>query len=93
MKSFLLWFDDSKNPLEQKVKIAAAYYQKKFSRKPDTCLVTPNMIPTESKGQIEIDGISVRAWRSALPNHLCLGVEDVPEYVGADSSRSAEVQR
>lgn len=74
MTSGLLWFDNSKDALADKVKRAAAYYEKKYGRKPELCLVNPAMMVEQ-----KLDGlkdISVRPWRPVLPHHLWIGVDE-----------------
>lgn len=79
MKNFMLWFDASPRSLVEKVAVAAAYFEKKYGKKAEICLVhpgmdlslTPNPIPLGEGAEI-----AVRPWRGALPGHLCIGVED-----------------
>lgn len=73
MHTGMLWFDNSPAALETKIQKAVDYYQKKFGRRPDLCLVHPSMLkdapPVEGK-------ITVRPYRPVLPGHLWIGVED-----------------
>ncbi len=69
----MYWFDDDpKTCLEEKVRRAAAYYQKKYGAKPNTCL-TNSM--SGKVGKIVVDDITVRISNYVLPNHFYLGVE------------------
>lgn len=74
MNTGLLWFDDSKTPIEQKLERAAKHYENKFGQKPTRCLVHPsvcNRIAGDSKmiGDIKI----VASWQ-VLPDHFWLMV-------------------
>ncbi|NWG35150.1 MAG: hypothetical protein HXY42_11960 [Chloroflexi bacterium] len=72
MHTGMLWFDNSPTALEIKIQKAMDYYQKKFGRRPDLCLVHPTML----QDQTPKDGkITVRAYRPILPGHLWIGVE------------------
>jgi hypothetical protein len=75
----MLWLDNSSASLADKVRKAAAYYQKKYGRAPNLCLVHPSMMKDQ---QLEEDGgITIRPYRPVLPHHLWIGVEELPEYV------------
>lgn len=77
----MLWFDnDPDTPLSLKVQKAAEYYQKKYGRLPDTCLVHPAML---ADAQLHVDRIIVQPLKTLRPNHLWLGInEKLPS--GAD---------
>lgn len=69
----MLWFDNSpKTTLDEKVKRAAEYYQKKYGRIPDVCLVHPSMMENKKS---ELSGISVKANRAITPGHLWVGTD------------------
>ena len=74
MNAGMLWFDnDPKTALSTKIEKAANYYQKKYGRKPNLCLINPNSLNGEKSG----DGkITIRPYRPVLPGHLWIGVED-----------------
>lgn len=74
MKIGMLWFDNSKSRLEEKVQQAAAYYQAKHGRKPNVCMVHPKMMPPD----FQQNGVEVRTSPSILPHHLWIGVEEQP---------------
>jgi hypothetical protein len=77
MSTGLLWFDNDPNTsLSQKIAKAAAYYQKKYGRAPELCLVNPSMLA--GKQPPDIEGITVRMYRPVLPGHLWIGFEDMP---------------
>lgn len=87
METFMLWYDASNKPLSEKVKAAAHFYRKKYGRMPDLCLVHP------SEGAAVVDSITVRPWRGALPHHLCIGVDEAPEYVDRHEETNADQAR
>ena len=67
MHTGMLWFDDTQTTLDNKIKKAAEYYQKKYGRTPDLCLVHPSMM---SDSVVEGEKITVRAYRPVLPGHI-----------------------
>ncbi len=76
MHTGLLWYDnDPRTTLSVKIQKAMDYYNKKFGRKPDLCLVHPSMMET-GKGQVELGKLVVRAYRSVMPGHFWIGTED-----------------
>jgi hypothetical protein len=70
----MLWLCTKKELLDN-IQAAADYYHQKYGRKPELCLVHPNMLKDQS---VEIEGIVVRPWRPVLPGHLWIGIEDKP---------------
>jgi hypothetical protein len=76
MRTGMLWFDnDPKTDLPTKVLRAAEYYQKKYGCSPNLCFVHPSMIKPEIG---RASGIELRPSRQVLPNHLWLGVGEIP---------------
>ena len=76
MHTGMLWHDnDPKRTLEQKIARAIDYYNKKYGRKPELCLVNPSMATADDLSSVD-HLITVRAWRPVLPNHLWIGMED-----------------
>ncbi len=74
MKTGMLWFDnDAKRTLAEKVERAAAYYQKKYGRRPSLCFVHPSMLQGDAKKAGEI---ALEASRQVLPNHFWLGFQE-----------------
>lgn len=73
MHTGMLWFDDDqKSTLETKIKKAVEYYQKKYGRTPDLCLVHPSTM----EGQQLPENMTVRPYRPVLPGHIWIGIED-----------------
>jgi hypothetical protein len=75
MHTGMLWFDNSQTALTVKIQKAVDYYQKKYGRNPDLCLVHPSMMEKNQR-QLEIDKMTVRPYRPVLPGHIWIGIED-----------------
>jgi hypothetical protein len=72
----MLWFDnDPKTTLSVKIQKAMDYYNKKFGRIPDICLVHPSMLDGGQK-QFELGKLTIRPYQPVMPGHLWIGVED-----------------
>lgn len=79
MHTGLMWFDnDPQTALSVKIRKASDYYNKKFGRLPDICLVNPSMLGDQPVESVEQRGmlITVRPYRPVLPGHLWIGVEE-----------------
>lgn len=74
MQAGMMWFDNDKSTsLSAKITKAAAYYQKKYGRTPDLCMVNPNMIDSKDK----LDGkITIRPYQPIVSGHLWIGIDD-----------------
>lgn len=71
MTTGMLWFDNNPTqPLDVKVQKAVDYYQQKYGKLPNLCLVHPSMIT----GGVNAC-IPVKPYRPILPGHLWLGDE------------------
>ncbi|MEA3350483.1 MAG: hypothetical protein U9Q82_07680 [Chloroflexota bacterium] len=82
----MLWFDnDKKAGLDDKIKRAANYYQKKYGQFPDMCFVHPAMFSGNGNTRgVELcpqkgnppstERVEVRISQSLLPNHFWLGI-------------------
>ena len=75
MHTGMLWFDNSQTALTVKIQKAVDYYNKKYGRSPDLCLVHPSMRETNQR-QLEINKLTVRPYRPVLPGHIWIGIED-----------------
>lgn len=76
MHTGMLWFDnDPRATLDLKIKKAMDYYNKKYGRIPDICLVNPGMLEAGQK-QIELGKLLVRPYQPVMPGHFWIGVED-----------------
>jgi len=78
MHTGMLWFDNSQTALSVKITKAVEYYQKKYGRTPDLCLVHPSLFDAETREQLKMDiaGLTVRPYRPVLPEHIWVGIED-----------------
>ncbi len=76
MHTGMLWFDnDPRTTLSVKIQKAMDYYNKKFGRVPDICLVHPSMFDAGQK-QFELGKLTIRPYQPVMPGHLWIGVED-----------------
>jgi hypothetical protein len=66
----ILWFDNSSNPFEAKLQVAASHFQNRFGRSARTCHVNPAENITGSIG-----GISIEQDPLVLKSHLWIGDE------------------
>jgi hypothetical protein len=85
-KSGLLWFDDSGEPLEEKVLKAAAHYQAKHGHAPDLCFVHPGVFASDADQVIVAGQIEIRPGRAVLAHHLWLGVREARQRTPASAS-------
>ena len=71
----LLWFDDDpKLDLFTKIERGAKYFQEKYKKKANFCLVNPAMLKDEIGNS---DQIEVRVNPIILPHHFWIGIKDV----------------
>lgn len=73
MDTGMLWFDDSDRTLEMKVQRAATYYQEKYEKQPNLCVVHPSMLP---EGEVALDLITVKPATAVMPHHYWIGVHE-----------------
>lgn len=71
----MLWFDeDPSSSLPSRVERAASYYQSKYGRQPNTCVLHPNTL-----GEVDpasIPAVKVETSMRVLPEHFWVGVEE-----------------
>lgn len=68
----MLWLDaDVKSSLEEKVLRAVAYYEDKYGRAPDLCLVNT---ATFSEEERTVGQVKVQRAKTILPNHFWVGL-------------------
>ena len=85
MEVGMLWYDDTKKELSEKVARAVEYYRSKYGVAPTLCFVNPSMLK-----QAEMVGsVQVRPARTVLANHFWVGVGEAPE----PASRQAAPRR
>ena len=73
MHTGMLWFDNSKTTLQEKLEKAIDYYFKKYGKRADLCLLHPSTMENE---KVEIKGLTIRPYRPVLPGHIWVGIED-----------------
>lgn len=71
MKIGMLWFDNSQDPLPQKINRAIQHYNQTRPT-PATCVF---MNDKQYPQLPEIPGLALKTSRSILPNHYWVGVE------------------
>ena len=79
MHTGMLWFDNSKITLPEKIQKAVDYYFKKYGKQPDLCLVHPSMLESNQRQMSLKSGtvsLTVRPYRPVLPGHIWIGIED-----------------
>lgn len=81
----MLWWC-TKPALKDNIQAAVDHYENKYGRKPELCLVHPNMLKDVKLD--EITGIMVRPYRPVLPNHLWIGFEEMPTESRLESEAS-----
>ena len=70
----MMWFDnDPKTALRVKIIKAAEYYQTKYGKKPDLCMVNPKSL---SENITEYEQITVRPQKAILPGYLWIGQDE-----------------
>jgi hypothetical protein len=75
----MLWYDnDKQSDLATKIQRAVDYYNTKYGKAPNLCLVHPR---TLGDSALKDSRIEVRATRSVLPNHFWLGVNTTGSQV------------
>jgi hypothetical protein len=73
MKSGLLWYDNGKKPIWDKIEDAARRYKDKFGTAPDTCYVNPGDLDQASGTKPGLK-LQVSGKTTVMPNHIWLGV-------------------
>ncbi len=86
MKIGMLWFDDSAQPLNEKIIRAVSYYQEKYGLMPTLCQVHPQ---TLDNAEDKVDGIRICIKHSVMPNNFWIGIDEEETRVEAQSYRAA----
>jgi hypothetical protein len=68
----MMWFDNEPVTVEEKIRRAAAHYQKKYGSWPTRALVDPGMVAEDKT----ISGVFVSPSGSILKNTIWIGHED-----------------
>jgi hypothetical protein len=67
----MLWYDDTKRPLDEKVTRAVEHYKAKYGAVPTVCYVNPI---TLKDGPETAAGVALRKARNVLVDHFWIGV-------------------
>ena len=78
----LLWFDDSRRPLAEKISRAARGYRAKFGCWPRVCYIHPSAAPASFTVTVEDAHIDVVPRISVLRDHLMLSDSPPDEQEG-----------
>ncbi len=73
MEIGMLWYDNSPTALNDRVKQAAGYYSEKYGRKPNLCLVHPDMLQGDEE---RANGVVIRKGKGVMPGHFWIGVDE-----------------
>ena len=77
----MLWFDaDPNNSLPRRVERAASYYQEKYGRQPNTCVLHPVTLGEVDPGSIP--AIKIETSLKILPEHFWVGCADKKAATG-----------
>ena len=76
----MLWFDNSKASLADKVTRAAEYYQNKYDKIPNCCCVHVNQAAQAPK---TVGEIAIVETRQVMPNHFLIGIRSPADISGA----------
>lgn len=76
MNEGMLWYDgDKQRTLEDKVRRAAEYYQEKYGKQPNICMINANIdVDGASKALGTIEIVSAK---NVLPNHFWVGIAEI----------------
>ncbi len=82
MLSGMLWLDtDKRRTLEEKILRAARYYEEKYGRLPQLCLVNEGMLPEE----MDVGEVHVRPVPNMIAHHFLLGIDSAGAATGTAS--------
>ena len=71
----MLWFDeDPSMSLPSRVERAASYYQEKFGRQPNTCVLHPRTLGEIDPNTFMV--VKVKTSIKVLPEHFWMGLEE-----------------
>lgn len=84
MDTGMLWFDDSDRPLANKIERAVTYYQDKYRKAPNLCVVHPSMMP---EGPSEVELVELKEATAVLPHHYWIGIHEAKSANGATKAK------
>jgi hypothetical protein len=74
----MLWFDEDPSlSLLSRVERAATYYQAKYGRQPNTCVLHPKTLGEIDPKSLPL--VKVMTSVTVLPEHFWMGLEDMAE--------------
>ena len=75
MDTGMLWYDDDKKrTMDEKIRRAVDYYQEKYGRMPNLCLINPNLAANGDGQTLEM--IELRTANNVLPHHFWVGIDN-----------------
>ncbi|MFV1859473.1 MAG: hypothetical protein ACC647_08990 [Anaerolineales bacterium] len=87
MEIGMLWYDNSPIALNDRVKQAAGYYSEKYGRKPNLCLVHPDMLQDDEG---KANGVVIRKGKGVMPGHFWIGVDEAQDAQSSKSTNKAK---
>lgn len=79
----MLWYDEGPAKLKERLQRAVEYYTDKYGRKPNLCLVNPEMLNGDAG---KFNGVQLRAAPAVMKDHFWLGVEERAKTNGNSAS-------
>jgi cobyric acid synthase len=79
----MLWFDNSTATLDEKIIRAAIYYQQKYGKLANLCMVNPSMLGPQADQEYQVGKIKIVPYRSIIPNHFWLSYCETEEQNGS----------
>jgi hypothetical protein len=76
MKIGMLWFDNSQASLDDKIRKAVTYYDEKYHKHANACVINPNEVPYRIEDGTIIAGVAVRESRAILKGYFWIGVSE-----------------
>jgi len=74
----MLWFDEDPSlSLLSRVERAATYYQAKYGRQPNTCVLHPKTLGEIDPKSLPL--VKVKTSVTVLPEHFWMGLEEMAE--------------
>jgi hypothetical protein len=78
MEIGMLWYDDTRRPLDEKVARAVEHYKTKYGTAPTVCYLNPATLNGSGEAAGAAAGIQLRQARNVLVDHFWIGVGDAP---------------
>lgn len=71
----MLWYDNTKGHLHERIEKAADYYERKYGQWPSVVYVNPVEVPGVP---VTDSGIEIRTSTQILPHHFWVGMAEEP---------------